>query len=101
MRDPNSDSAEPADVDRIVSSLKQILVHDLNVPLETDEIDLDASLQHDLKIDSVAMVELISAIEARFEFSFLDSDLVTETFANLRVLAGVIARRISAGTEGG
>jgi len=67
--------------------------------LRIDEIDPDASLEQDLKIDSVTMVELISAIETRFEFSFLDSDLVTQTFANLRVLAGVIARRIAGTTR--
>ena len=99
MRDPKSNVAEPANVDRIISSLKQILVHDLNVGLKIDEIDPDASLEQDLKIDSVTMVELISAIETRFEFSFLDSDLVTQTFSNLRVLAGVIARRIASATR--
>ena len=99
MREPKSKVAEPANVDRIISSLKQVLVHDLNVGLKIDEIDPDASLEHDLKIDSVTMVELISAIETRFEFSFLDSDLVTQTFANLRVLAGVIARRIAGTTR--
>src|SRR5262245_59399482 len=60
MRDPNSNVAEAADVDRIISSLKEILAHDLNIGLETDQIDPDASLEADLKIDSVAMVELIS-----------------------------------------
>lgn len=95
MWEPQSDFAEPADVDRIISSLKQILVHDLNVGLQIDEIDPDASLEQDLKIDSVSMVELIAAIETRFEFSFRDADLVTRTFANLRVLAGVVARRIA------
>lgn len=98
MRDLKNTAAEHADVDRIISSLKEILAHDLNIGLKLDEIDPDASLEADLKIDSVAMVELISAIEARFEFSFLDSDLVTKSFANLRVLAGVIARRIASTT---
>jgi acyl carrier protein len=98
MRDPSNSVAETADVDRIISSLKEILAGDLNIGLKIDEIDPDASLELDLKIDSVAMVELISAIETRFEFSFLDSDLVTKSFANLRVLAGVIARRIASAT---
>ena len=98
MRDPNNSVAEAADVDRIISSLKEILAHDLNIGLKIDQIDPDASLELDLKIDSVAMVELISAIEARFEFSFLDADLVTKSFANLRVLARVIARRLASTT---
>jgi acyl carrier protein len=91
-----SSVAEPADIDRIVSSLKHILVHDLNVGLKIEDIGPDASLEQDLKIDFVALVELIAAIEARFEFSFQDADLVTASFANLRVLAGVIAKRVAA-----
>jgi acyl carrier protein len=98
MRDLNSNAAAPVNVDRIISSLKQILVHDLNVGLKVDEIDPNASLEQDLKIDSVTMVELISAIETRFEFSFLDSDLVMNTFANLGALARVIAQRIAGRT---
>ena len=97
MMEQKSSVAEPTpDVDQILSSLKQILVHDLNVGLEIDDIDPDASLEQDLKIDSVALVELIGAIESRFEFSFQDADLVTASFANLRVLAGVIATRVAA-----
>jgi len=100
MTGPNGSDAMSTDIDRIISSLKEILAHDLDVGLELEEIDPDASLKQDLKIDSVAMVELISAIETRFEFSFEDSDLVTQSFANLRVLAGVIARRIANATAG-
>jgi acyl carrier protein len=91
-----SSLAEPIDIDSIISTLKQILVHDLNVGVPIERIAPDAALEQDLKIDSVAMVELIAAIESRFEFSFLDSDLVTSSFANLRVLAGIIAKRVAA-----
>jgi acyl carrier protein len=95
MSDLRSNVASPADADRIIAALKQILAHELNVGLSIDQIDADASLEQDLKIDSVAMVELIAAIETRFDFAFLDSDLVTSSFANLRVLAEVIAKRIT------
>ena len=76
--------------------LKEIISDYLNVGVPTDEIYPDASLEHDLKIDSVAMVELIAAIESRFEFSFQDSDLVASSFANLGALAGIIAKRVAA-----
>jgi acyl carrier protein len=95
MKDLRSNVDSGAGVDRIIATLKHILAHELNVGLSIDQIDADASLEQDLKIDSVAMVELIAAIETRFDFSFLDSDLVTSSFANLRVLAEVIARRIT------
>ena len=95
MMDQKSSVAESADIDRIISSLKQILVEDLNIGLQIEGIGPDASLEQDLKIDSVAMVELIAAVESRFEFSFLDSDLVTSSFVSLRALAGVIAKRVA------
>lgn len=98
MRNADSNAAEPADIDSIISSLKQILVQDLDVALDVDEIDPDASLEHDLKIDSVAMVELIAAVESRFDFSFPDSDLVAASFSNLRALAGVVAKRVQSKT---
>ena len=44
-----SSVAEPADIDRIISSLKHILVHDLNVGLQIEDIGPDASLEQDLK----------------------------------------------------
>jgi acyl carrier protein len=96
MTDPKSSAAEPADIERIISSLKQILVNDLNVGVPIENIGPDASLEQDLKIDSVGMVELIAAVESRFEFSFQDADLVTASFVNLRALAGVIAKRVAA-----
>lgn len=97
MMEQKGSVAEPAsDVDQIVSSLKRILVHDLNLGLKIEDIEPDASLEQDLKIDSVALVELIAAIESRFGFSFEDADLVTASFVNLRVLAGVIAKRVAA-----
>jgi acyl carrier protein len=96
MTDQKSTLAAPADIDRIISSLKRILVHDLNVGLPIEDIEPDASLEQDLKIDSVGMVELIAAVESRFEFSFQDADLVTASFVNLRALAGVIAKRVAA-----
>lgn len=95
MTGPNRSAADPADLDRIISSLKGILVRDLNVGVRSEDIDPEASLEQDLKIDSVAMVELIAAIESHFEFSFQDADLVTSSFVNLRVLAGVIAKRVA------
>ena len=91
-----SDAGSSAESEAIIAVLKEIISDDLNVGVPIDEIDPDASLEHDLKIDSVAMVELIAAIESRFEFSFQDSDLVASSFANLGALAGIIAKRVAA-----
>jgi len=83
-----------ANVDEVVATLAGILVDQLNVNTPPEEIDERASLEDELGLDSVAMIELIGAIEAEFGFEFLDSDLRTSAFQNLRVLAEVVADRI-------
>lgn len=87
-------SRNVVDVDAVVAALADILVTQLNVNKPVGEIDELASLEDDLGLDSVAMVELIGAIEAEFGFEFHDSDLRTSAFQNLRVLAEVVANRI-------
>ncbi len=87
-------SRNVVDVDAVLAALADILVNQLNVNKPVDEIDELASLEDDLGLDSVAMVELIGAIEAEFGFEFHDSDLRTSAFQNLRVLAEVVANRI-------
>ncbi len=86
-----------SEIDEIVGAVKAILVNELRVPVSIESIDVDASLE-DLDVDSVAMIELISAVEVRFEFMFLDSDLVSSSFASVRALSNVIAKRIHATT---
>lgn len=50
-------------------------------------------------MDSVGMIELISAVEDRLDFVFVDADLVPSTFASLRALSEVIAERMSSRTS--
>ena len=88
----------PRDADAILTALRHVLVHELNVAVPLERIDADASLQ-DLNMDSVAMIELMSAVEARFDFTFVDSDLVPSTFASLRALSNVIAERLRSKTS--
>jgi acyl carrier protein len=83
-----------SDVETILAALRQIVVNELNVAVPIERIDASAALE-DLNIDSVAMIELISAVEARFDFTFTDSDLVLSSFASLGALSEVIARRIN------
>ena len=85
------------EMEGIMDAVKAILVNDLRLPISIESIDVDASLD-DLGVDSVAMIELISAVEARFDFMFLDSDLVASSFASVRALSEVIAKRIHSET---
>jgi acyl carrier protein len=82
-----------SDADTILTALRHILVDELNVALPIERVDADAPLQ-DLNMDSVALIELMSAVEARFDFTFVDADLVPSTFASLRALSKVIAERL-------
>ena len=84
-----------SDVEAILTALRRILVDELNVAVPVERLDADTPLQ-DFHMDSVAMIELISAVEARFDFMFLDSDLVSSSFASIRALCEVIAKRIHA-----
>ena len=87
-----------SDADTVLTALKEILVHELNVAVPLERIDANSSLQ-DLNMDSVAMIELISAVEARFDFTFVDSDLVASTFASFRALSEVISARLRSRTS--
>jgi acyl carrier protein len=86
------------DVDSILTALRRILVDDLNVAVPLERLLADSPLQ-DFNMDSVAIIELISAVEDRFDFRFVDADLVPSTFASLRALSEVIAERMSSGTS--
>ena len=87
------ESRGQSDVDTILTALKRILVDELDVAVPAERIDASSSLQ-DLNMDSVAMIELIAAVEARFGFAFVDSDLVPSTFASLGALSEVIAKHL-------
>jgi acyl carrier protein len=88
---------DQSDVDTILTALKRILVDELNVAVPLERIDASSSLE-DLDMDSVGMIELISAVEARFEFAFADADLVPGSFASLGALSEVIAKRLRSRT---
>lgn len=82
--------------DIVVQRLKKILAEDLNLSVDIDQIADDAALTDGgLNLDSIVIVELIALIETRFNFQFEDADLRTSTFANLKALAAVIAKRIT------
>jgi len=87
-----ADPTDPADpVDPIVARLKELLVTRLEVRLAPELIRPETPLfDGGLALDSFAIVELISLVEASFDFQFSENDLRPETFANLRTLAGRI-----------
>jgi acyl carrier protein len=80
----------------LVAALKRIIATDLDVGLAEQDIDAAVPLlEGGLGLDSIAIVELISSVEAEFGFQFQDSDLRTATFASVNVLAEVIHKRMA------
>jgi len=80
----------------LVNQLKTIMAEELDVNLNVEEIDENASLFEDgLGLDSIAIVELISLVEQHFDFQFSDTDLTPEYFSNLNVLADFMSAKLS------
>ena len=75
----------------IVDQLKEIIAYKLDVNLNIDEIDENVSLFEDgLGLDSIAIVDLILAIEKEFSLEFGDEELNSRLFNNLSSLAQFI-----------
>jgi acyl carrier protein len=77
-----------------LETLKAILTEDMDLGLSADSLNQGTSLlEGGLDLDSIVLVELIGAIEERFDFQFDDADLRTSSFENLGSLAAVIEKR--------
>jgi acyl carrier protein len=64
----------------------------MDLSVRPEEIDPDAELMDGgLMLDSLALVKLIALSEREFQIEFGEDDLLMESFASLRALAGVIA----------
>jgi acyl carrier protein len=82
--------------DVIIDQLKDILVKKLDVNLEYNDIDENASLYEDgLGLDSIAIVELIVLIEKDFSISIEDEELNVDLFKSLNTLAGFVRQKLS------
>jgi acyl carrier protein len=85
-------------VDAIVERLRGLITDELDVEIEHEGIAAQTPLfQGGLDLDSFAIVELISLVEARFGFEFSPDDLRPEHFESLDTLARLVAARAPAG----
>jgi acyl carrier protein len=77
----------------IINSLRRLVAENLDLNgIKPDEINPDAQLMEGgLQLDSISIVRLIVLSEQEFGIEFGEEDLVMESFASLRTLAGVIA----------
>lgn len=77
-----------------IDQLRHLIAERLNLNIALEDIDPDAQLlEGGLKLDSLALVELITLIEEQFAIQFDENDFNVEAFGNLRSLAKVIEVR--------
>jgi acyl carrier protein len=94
--DRDSTECDPPCVDDVVATLKLSLVAAPDLHLTLADIDEHAALfEGGLGLDSVMLIELITDIETRLKFEFLEEDLRMRSFKSLRTLAQVIVERLA------
>ena len=76
-----------------VENIKKILINEVSAITASDisVVSADAPL-HDLGIDSLGFVELLVAIEKRFNLKLMESGLSQEDFQTINSLAKRISR---------
>jgi acyl carrier protein len=83
-------------LEEIIELVIDTVVRDLDVALPREQIHAGTSIQHDLGIDSVALLGLIAAIENRLGVELADSVLGPGTFQTVRSVAEGIAASMAA-----
>ncbi len=80
----------------IMHQLKEIIAYKLDVNLSIEEIDENVSLYEDgLGLDSMAIVDLIVAIEKEFSLKIDDEELNAELFNTLSNLAQFLQPKLN------
>ena len=76
-----------------IDDLKALLLSRLGANMKHGAVDADTPLfEGGLGLDSLAVVDMITALEVTFELRFSDDDLVVENFATLSAISALIAR---------
>lgn len=87
---PNATGDRDA-VQTIVTALKEMIAHELDVRIDEKAIDPTVPLlEGGLMLDSMVLFELITLIEKRYGIAFPTENLNSEVFANLTVLSQYI-----------
>lgn len=80
-----------------INKIKDILAEELDLNLELENIDENASLfEEGLNVDSLGIVELIALLEEKFDIQFEEEDLSPEYFSNLKSLGDLVEKKQTA-----
>jgi acyl carrier protein len=86
----------PGMVADVIEQLKQIIAKELDVNLDPEEIDENAPLfEEGIGLDSIAIMDFILLIEARFGFEFVDTELNVGLFRDLATLADFVSAKVN------
>jgi acyl carrier protein len=82
--------------EEVKHQLKEIIVNDLDMSIEMQDIDDNASLYDDgLGLDSIAIINFIVLIEKKFGISFNENEISARLFSSINNLADFVGTRIS------
>jgi acyl carrier protein len=80
---------------QIVGTIEGIILEELELPHGFGALGPDTPLfDGGLRLDSFGVVELISALETRFNIEFQEADFQEEHFQNIKTLSGLVAHYI-------
>jgi acyl carrier protein len=80
----------------ILDQLKTILDEELNLPVNTENLNENTALDGDgLDLDSLGFVELIMQVEERFDFLFSETEINLENFKTIGSLSSLIASKLA------
>lgn len=71
------------------------LVCEINMFIDKKDIPLDEGLVKSGILDSYGLVELIAAIEEKFDMEFAEEDMNVKNLKNLNAIAGFIKSKIN------
>lgn len=79
----------------IIFDIKKLIVERLKLQVDPDEIDDDDELFGGaLGFDSLATLEIIAALENKFDIEVFDEELTTELFTNIQTLADYVKSKL-------
>lgn len=79
---------------KLMQQLKQVIARTVGGEYRDRAIPDDLRLVGNV-LDSMAVVNLIAALEEEFSIAFEDEDLTAEAFETVSSLAAVVARRLA------
>jgi len=84
-------------MDQTVNDVRDVLIDTLELPQRPEDITLDTALFGSLpELDSFGVVQLVAALEERFDITIEDDEFGAELFETLGTLTAFVASKTAA-----